>query len=45
MVRSMLVHARLPDKYHFHAIRYAAKIFHILPVNNLYNSEGEISSP
>jgi len=45
MARSMLVHARLPDKYHFHAIRYVALVFNVLPVKNLYNSTGEISSP
>jgi transposase InsO family protein len=26
MARSMLVHARLPDKYYYHAIRYAAAV-------------------
>jgi hypothetical protein len=45
MARSMLVHARLPDKYHFHAIRYATSVFNVLPVKNLYNKEGEICSP
>ena len=40
MARSMLVHARLPDQYHYHAIRYAASAFNILPVKNLYNAEG-----
>jgi len=45
MARSMLVHARLPDQYHFHAIRYAASVFNILPVKNLYNTEGDIASP
>jgi len=45
MARSMLVHARLPDQYHYHAIRYAASVFNILPVKNLYNAEGEIASP
>jgi len=29
----------------FHAIRYAAYVFNVLPVMNLYNSDGEISSP
>jgi transposase InsO family protein len=45
IARSMLIHAHLPDKYQFHTIRYAAEIFNILPVKNLYNSAGEISSP
>jgi hypothetical protein len=45
MARSMLVHARLPDQFHFHAIRYAASVFNILPVKNLYNTEGDIASP
>jgi hypothetical protein len=45
MARSMLVHARLPDQYHYHAIRYAASVFNILPVKNLYDSDGEIASP
>jgi hypothetical protein len=45
MARSMLVHARLPDKNHFHAIRYTASVFNVLPVKNLYNSAREIRSP
>jgi transposase InsO family protein len=45
MARSMLVHAHLPDKYHYHAIRYAAAVFNVLPVKNLYNSSGDICSP
>jgi hypothetical protein len=45
MAHSMLVHARLPDKYHFHAIRYAATIFNVLPVKNLFNVDGDICSP
>lgn len=45
MAHSMLVHARLPDKYHFHAIRYATAVFNVLPVKNLYNTNGEICSP
>jgi len=35
MVHSMLVHNCLPDKYHFHAIRYAAELSYILPARNL----------
>jgi hypothetical protein len=35
----------LPDQYHYHAIHYAASVFNILPVKNLYNIEGEIASP
>jgi hypothetical protein len=45
MARSMLVHARLPDQYHFHVIRYAASVFNILPVKNLDNANGDIASP
>jgi hypothetical protein len=45
VARSMLVHARLPDKYHFHPIRYVAAVFNMLPVKNLYNTNGEICSP
>jgi hypothetical protein len=45
MGHSMLVHARLPDKNHFHAIRYVVEVFDILPVKNLYNSAVDICSP
>ncbi len=45
MAQSMMVHACLPDKYHFHAIHYATAIFNILPVQGLNNPEGEPCTP
>ena len=45
MARSMLVHARLPDTYLFHAIRYACEIFSVLPIAGLFNAEGNPTTP
>jgi transposase InsO family protein len=36
MARSLLVHARLPDSFMFHALIYSCHIFNVLPVKGLY---------
>ena len=41
MARSMLVHARLPDDYWYHAVRYASAVFNVSPVQGLKNAKGE----
>jgi hypothetical protein len=45
MARSLLVHARLPDQYHYHAILYATSIFNILPIRDLYTHDGAATTP
>jgi transposase InsO family protein len=45
MARSMLVHARLPDVYYYHALRYATTVFNVLPVKGVYTTEGVIGTP
>ncbi len=43
MARSMLVHARLPDNFWFHALKYSTAIFNVLPIRGM-TSEGELPS-
>ncbi len=43
--RAMLVHARAPDCYKFHAVVYATAVFNILPVGGLYDKDGQATSP
>ena len=45
MARAMLVHARLPDTYLFHVIRYACEVFSALPIAGLFNAEGNPATP
>jgi hypothetical protein len=45
MARSMLVHARLPDDYWYHAVRYALAVFNLLPVQGLKNAAGNCGTP
>jgi hypothetical protein len=45
MARSMIVHARLPDSFLYHAIRYASAVFNILPVKGLINKDGKSATP
>jgi hypothetical protein len=33
MARSMIVHARIPDSFLYHAICYASAVFNVLPVS------------
>jgi len=42
---SMLVHARLPDNFLFHALLYATKVFSVLPVTGLLDKNGNQSTP
>jgi hypothetical protein len=45
MTRLMLVHARLPDTYYYHALRYATAIFNVLSVKGIFNKDGVTSTP
>ena len=45
MARSMLIHARLPDLYWYHAVRYASAIFNVLPIQGLKTATGNCSTP
>jgi transposase InsO family protein len=44
MARSLLVHARLPDSFMFHALLYSCHIFNVLPVKGLYLN-GHMGTP
>jgi transposase InsO family protein len=44
MARSLLVHARLPDSFMFHALLYSCHIFNVLPVKGLYLN-GQVGTP
>jgi hypothetical protein len=39
--RSLLIHARLPDTFWFHALAYSTYIFNVLPVRGLRNDDTE----
>jgi len=41
----MLVHARLPDMYMYHALLHACHVFNVLPLKNLVTSDGIITTP
>jgi transposase InsO family protein len=45
MARSMMVHARLPDQYYYHANLYASSIFNILPIKDLTTGDGDPTTP
>jgi hypothetical protein len=45
MSRSLLVHARLPDTFMFHALVYACHIFNVLPVKGLEDTNGNVCTP
>jgi hypothetical protein len=44
MARGILVHARLPDSFMFHALVYSCHIFNVLPVKGLYLN-GHMGTP
>jgi len=44
MAQSLLVHARLPDSFMYHALIYSCHIFNILPVKGLYLN-GHVGTP
>jgi len=41
----MLIHAWLPDAYMFHAITYATMVFIVLPIKDLIDQEGNVTTP
>jgi hypothetical protein len=41
----MLVHARLPDMYLYHALLHACNVFNILPLNDLVTVGGTVTTP
>jgi hypothetical protein len=45
MDQSLLVHAHLPDQYHYHAVLYATSIFNVLPIKDLFTTTGAPSTP
>jgi transposase InsO family protein len=44
MARGLLVHARLPDSFMFHALVYSCHIFNVLPIKGL-SLNGQLSTP
>jgi hypothetical protein len=42
---SLLIHARLPNMFMFHALVYAYNIFNILPVKGLEDADRNVSTP
>ncbi|MGH7954940.1 MAG: hypothetical protein ACREOZ_03175 [Gloeomargaritales cyanobacterium] len=45
MARKMLVYARLSNDFIYHALQYASEIHNALPMKNLFNPEGQPTSP
>jgi transposase InsO family protein len=45
MGHSLIVHARLPDTFMYHALTYACRIFNILPVKGLLDNDGNVCTP
>ena len=45
LAQSMLVHARLPDMYMYHALLHACHVFNVLPLKDLVTSDGIITTP
>jgi hypothetical protein len=41
----MLVHARLPDMYLYHALLHACNMFNILPLKGLVTADGTVTTP
>ncbi len=41
----MLVHARLPKMYLYHALLHACNVFNILPLKDLVTVDGTVSTP
>jgi hypothetical protein len=41
----MLVHARLPNMYLYHALLHACNVFNILPIKDLVTAEGTVTTP
>jgi transposase InsO family protein len=45
MARALLIHARLPDTFWYHAVVYATHIFNVLPVRGIKNKEDVPTTP
>jgi len=45
LAQSMLVHARLPDMYMYHALLHACHVFNVLPLKDLVTGDGIITTP
>jgi transposase InsO family protein len=45
LAQSMLVYARLPDMYMYHALLHACHVFNVLPLKDLITSDGIITTP
>ncbi len=45
LARCMLVHARLPDMYLYHALLHAYNVFNILPLKVFVTADGTVSTP
>jgi len=45
MARSLLVHARLPDTFWYHALVYATYIFNVLPVRGIKDEQDYPAAP
>jgi hypothetical protein len=41
----MLVHARLPDMYLYHALLHACNVFNMLPLKDLVTADGTVTAP
>jgi hypothetical protein len=41
----MLVYARLPDMYLYHALLHACNVFNILPLKDLVTVDGTVTTP
>jgi hypothetical protein len=41
----MLVHARLPDMYLYHALLHACNVSNKLPLKDLVTADGTVSTP
>ena len=45
LAQCMLVHARLPDMYLYHALLHACNVFNILPLKDLVTANGTVTTP
>ncbi len=45
LAQCILVHARLPDMYLYHALFYACNMFNILPLKGLVTADGTVTTP
>ncbi len=45
LVQCMLVHARFPDMYLYHALLHACNVFNMLPLKDLVTVDGTVTTP